>query len=677
MQKEIISIVNEVLDKHLKGDLEAAVDLNKVSEEYRDVCKKLNSLLNSERENTKVAFEKESNFRRIFLQIGNLCNQVLKGNLSQRMNTLALAFEMRPMGTVLNRVFDSLQENIEELKDKESNLKTAISSFGSVLSSASEGDLTRKVDLSEISEEYRPIGRNINGMISATQQNIEELRSRTEVIKKSQEYTRSLFYSIPNPTSILDLEGRRIDTAKSTEDLFRIPRDEILGSKVEDLYAKEDLKKIRETMERGKEGYSSCETTCIRGDGTEFPAVLSFAPVRDNDGNLINIVYSATDITELRSREEEVEERRAYFQNFFNSSPVPLTLIGLDGKRVDCNPAMERLTGRSKKELVYVPVEATYVKEEQELVRKKLVDETIENGYMHGFETYFRKPDRTKLPMVANTALIRDTKGKPLSIVYSAVDITELKKREEELEQAKAYTEAIINNQPIGLVIYRADDPERKWRVVNSALEKITGYDAEEIVGKSGKELPFNTGEAREIVEEVNKKFEREDYRDVAVYELLWIHRSGKLIIVRVRTARIGNDYVDTIEDVTEVRERELALKNAILTFGSVLSSAASGDLKAKVDLSKIAEEYKPIGEDINSMISARKHETDRLKQREGEMDEALTLYGYTLEKIVGEGDLSVRVNIDRLSGKHKLIGTYVNLLIGSLQTKIEESKKT
>jgi hypothetical protein len=106
------------------------------------------------------------------------------------------------------------------------------------------------------------------------------------------------------------------------------------------------------------------------------------------------------------------------------------------------------------------------------------------------------------------------------------------------------------------------------------------------------------------------------------------------------------------------------------------LSSAASGDLKAKVDLSKIAEEYKSTGEDINSMISARKHETDRLKQREGEMGEALSLYGYTLEKIVGEGDLSIRVDIERLSGKHKLIGTYVNLLISGLQTKIEESKK-
>ncbi|HIH95954.1 MAG TPA: PAS domain-containing protein, partial [Thermoplasmata archaeon] len=64
-------------------------------------------------------------------------------------------------------------------------------------------------------------------------------------------------------------------------------------------YAKEDLRKIKETMERGKEGYSSCEATCIRGDGTKFPAILSFAPVKDKEGNLINIAFSATDVTKL------------------------------------------------------------------------------------------------------------------------------------------------------------------------------------------------------------------------------------------------------------------------------------------------------------------------------------------------------------------------------------------
>jgi PAS domain S-box-containing protein len=96
---------------------------------------------------------------------------------------------------------------------------------------------------------------------------------------------------------------------------------------------------------------------------------------------------------------------------------------------------MEKLTGRSKKELTNVPVEATYVKEEQPLVRKKLVDETIEKGYMYGFETYFKRPEGTKLPIVANCSLLRDRDGKPLSIIYSATDITELRKRERELKK--------------------------------------------------------------------------------------------------------------------------------------------------------------------------------------------------------------------------------------------------
>jgi PAS domain S-box-containing protein len=137
---------------------------------------------------------------------------------------------------------------------------------------------------------------------------ITELRKREEELKKAQEYTKTLLYSIPNPTSILDLDGRRIYTAKSSEDYFRMPRDKILGAKVEDFYVKENIKKIREALERGKRGYSSCEATCMRGDGTKFPVILSFAPVKDKDGNLINIAFSATDVTELRKREEELNQ---------------------------------------------------------------------------------------------------------------------------------------------------------------------------------------------------------------------------------------------------------------------------------------------------------------------------------------------------------------------------------
>jgi HAMP domain-containing protein len=117
-------------------------------------------------------------------------------------------------------------------------------------------------------------------------------------------------------------------------------------------------------------------------------------------------------------------------------------------------------------------------------------------------------------------------------------------------------------------------------------------------------------------------------------------------------------------------------LRKALGSYSKVLNEVALGKLTARVDTEELKEEYKLLGDTLNSIISILEYDTDELKRSEVELTEALTLYGYTLEKIVDEGDLSLRIDIDKLAGKHKLTGTDINLLISALQTKIEESKK-
>jgi PAS domain S-box-containing protein len=193
---------------------------------------------------------------------------------------------------------------------------------------------------------------------------------------------------------------------------------------------------------------------------------------------------------ELQNREKELEESRTYFQNFFNASPVALTLIGLDGKRIDCNPAMERLTGRKREELVNVPVEATYLKEEQPLVRKKLVDETIEKGYMYGFETHFKRPDDTELPIISNCSLLRNKKGKPQAIIYSASDVTELRNREEELVKARQFASSLFSNLPLPASLsdpvgVRLDVNEPSLRLYKRSKEEWIGAKLEDMYEKA------------------------------------------------------------------------------------------------------------------------------------------------------------------------------------------------
>ena len=266
----------------------------------------------------------------------------------------------------------------------------------------------------------------------------------------------------------------------------------------------------------------------------------------------------------------ELEANRIYFQNFFDLSPVPLTLIGLDGKRLDCNPAMERLTGKNKEELINVPVEVTYAKEEQPLVRKKLVDETIEKGYMYGFETYFMKPDGTRLPTVTNCSLLRDEEGKPLSIICSTIDITELQKRETELKESNEFNRLLVENLPATIVIF---DEESRISFVNKEFVRLSGWKKEEITGKMAANVPYSKPPyvcesglpymEEGTVEALRKIWKRTLERgEIASGEVPFSTKDGRIVIHHGTEIPYGKGRLWVSMDVTALKKREKKLKN-------------------------------------------------------------------------------------------------------------------
>ena len=70
-------------------------------------------------------------------------------------------------------VFRDWDDIIGRKRDGE-ELKKAMEIFNAILSKASKGDITAKVDLDQIGEKYKPIGKSINKMIELRRKSISE-----------------------------------------------------------------------------------------------------------------------------------------------------------------------------------------------------------------------------------------------------------------------------------------------------------------------------------------------------------------------------------------------------------------------------------------------------------------------------------------------------------------------
>jgi len=135
-----------------------------------------------------------------------------------------------------------------------------------------------------------------------------------------------------------------------------------------------------------------------------------------------------------RTQEDLIETLKS---QALENAPVALTLIDLQGKRLWANKAFCQLLGKPPEALLGVSVELAYPLEEQERVKRALVQETIQNDGIKNFETWFERNGK-KIYVQIHTSLIRDEQGRPNAIVYSAADISAQRNRMEVLMDSLA-----------------------------------------------------------------------------------------------------------------------------------------------------------------------------------------------------------------------------------------------
>jgi len=261
---------------------------------------------------------------------------------------------------------------------------------------------------------------------------------------------------------------------------------------------------------------------------------------------------------------ESAAERR--FQLVVEAAPNAMVMVNRAGEIVLVNAQAERVFEYSRTELLGQPIEM-------------LVPERFRSGHVEmrasffadprprpmglGRDLFGRKKDGSEFPVEIGLNPIETDEG--LMVLAAVVDITERKAAERALQESEHRARslaAIVESSDDSIVGTTLDGLVTSW---NKAAERIFGYSAEEMIGKSilCLAVPGHGDEMLEILNRI-KRGERVDH-----YETTRRHKDGTILHISLSVSPIYDPDGRLIaaskvsRDITAAKNAEIALKQS------------------------------------------------------------------------------------------------------------------
>ncbi len=373
-------------------------------------------------------------------------------------------------------------------------------------------------------------------LIVLTGRTLERLEQARRV---GQERERAIVEATGDAIIMVDGGGLVLLFNAAAERIFGRAREEMLGRPLADFIAGGGLP---------DRFWEPLELTACRADGSQFPAEVTVTPLRQ-----ASLVIHVRDITQRVAGERAARRLAALVE----TSGDAIVVSALDGTITDWNAGAERLygyhrdeaIGRSLTELIIPPDRQAEMPESRAHLR--------EVGSVNDEVLHVRR-DGSTVPVEATASIIHDASGTIAGISLIARDIT--RRRENELAIRRLAT--IVESSPDVIYTFETNGSVIVW---NAAAERVYGYGADEIVGRSIAVLS-DAGEQSRMLESL---FARLGRGETVVNEGVAVRKDGGRVEISYTAFPIRDAHGTIVaggviaRDVTERQKLEAQLRQA------------------------------------------------------------------------------------------------------------------
>lgn len=271
-----------------------------------------------------------------------------------------------------------------------------------------------------------------------------ELKSVNIALETSRDYLDTIINSIGDPVHVKDRQHRLVLVNDAACRLFGHSKEDLIGKTAYELFPTKETadtswRKDEEVFRTGVENVN--EETNTYAPGKTRVVLVKKTLFTDMDGNRF-LVGITTDITKLKQAQEQIRFQASLLDQVNNA----VIATDLNGNIIYWNKSAETLLQWTSEEIRGRNIADTLVPEDKLDQMKYVISDLIAGGSYNG-ELDVRKKDGSIVPTYHSFCTIKNDKGDLIGIAGVAVDITERKRAQEELERAKEDAEAAARSK--------------------------------------------------------------------------------------------------------------------------------------------------------------------------------------------------------------------------------------